>query len=279
VYSWKALQTASFDADTSTMSSTVVRPQASLGTRGETRRLMREVERAARYGELRRWRKEWVTIGNVRCYAWVHITEEETTKPEENGSERETADEQASSEATPMDDNPQARAAESVMTADVAYTSQKRHRDMLEQPSGVGGPARREQSLSSSVSSTVGGDVDVAETGKTSAQLSERTTTGNARIAAGVEELNIASAPDALGFGLRSDTAVSGFDDAHRQLPEHVAASVSSSGRCPRVSSQSEAPSPNSSEMHPIAEIKFGGSSESGAKDTANDEPMLLDGE
>ncbi|KAF6003580.1 hypothetical protein F1559_002933 [Cyanidiococcus yangmingshanensis] len=73
------------------MSSATSRPQVALGTRGETRRLLREVERAARYGELRRWRKDWVTIGNVRCYAWVPSSEEETRKADDEDMETEGA--------------------------------------------------------------------------------------------------------------------------------------------------------------------------------------------
>jgi hypothetical protein len=60
-----------------------------LGTRGETRRFLREAERAARFGELRRWRKDLVTIGNVRCKTWAPVAEEENDKAEDETMDTE----------------------------------------------------------------------------------------------------------------------------------------------------------------------------------------------
>ena len=57
----------------------------SLGTRGETRRVLREVERASRVGDSRKWRRQWITVGNVRCYAWAPVDEPE--EPEEEDAD------------------------------------------------------------------------------------------------------------------------------------------------------------------------------------------------
>ncbi|KAK4534903.1 hypothetical protein CDCA_CDCA03G0928 [Cyanidium caldarium] len=56
----------------------------SLGTRGETRRVLREVERASQVGDSRKWRRQWITVGNVRCYAWEPVDEPEEPEEEDD---------------------------------------------------------------------------------------------------------------------------------------------------------------------------------------------------